>query len=319
MPVKFTKRLPGFNLRIPRYFDTETFLRSLNYKPQRDDIFIDTYPKCGTTWTQHIVQIIHRRGKPLIAAEDFFNYSPFLEMAGSETVETRPKPSSIKTHLPFEMIPFSGAAKYIYVARNPKDACVSFYHHHKTFAEGYQFQDGTMDVFFEEFIKGRVDYGDYFDHLISWYEQRYGRNILFLTYEEMKKDPAKTVVRIANFMSPEYGELIEKDPQFLSNVINYSDVNYMKEHTNRFVEEFLIRTAKNSSSIQLSKGTLEGFKGLRSPENSNRDFTFVRKGLIGDWKNYLTQEQSKRIEDRFDLKTRDTDIAQLWLHSDWRD
>ena len=39
----------------------------------------------------------------------------------------------IKTHLPLSLLPPSllSTAKVIYVARNPKDAMVSFYYHHR--------------------------------------------------------------------------------------------------------------------------------------------------------------------------------------------
>lgn len=33
--------------------------------------------------------------------------------------------------------------------------------------------DGTFDEFFELFISGNTDYGDYFDHLLGWYAHRW--------------------------------------------------------------------------------------------------------------------------------------------------
>lgn len=70
----------GFN--ICGQFSLEAFKSALNYKPRPDDLFIVTYPKCGTTWTQNIVGIIYREGKPFTSALEFLSNTPFLEMAG---------------------------------------------------------------------------------------------------------------------------------------------------------------------------------------------------------------------------------------------
>lgn len=80
------------------------------------------------------------------------------------------RPGALKIHLPFRLTPWSDKAKYIYVTRNPKDTCVSYYHHMKNIP-GHGF-NGTFDQFFELFLSGKIDYGDYFDHVMEWYEHR---------------------------------------------------------------------------------------------------------------------------------------------------
>ena len=53
----------------------------------------------------------------------------------------------------------------VYVARNPKDACVSYYHHYKhVFGDTYQFKGGFED-FAEHYKKGYVNYGSYWAHI----------------------------------------------------------------------------------------------------------------------------------------------------------
>ncbi|KAG0443395.1 hypothetical protein HPB47_014967 [Ixodes persulcatus] len=99
------------------------------------------------------------------------------------------RPGAIKTHMPFQLQPYSKDTKYLYIARNPYDCCVSFFYHTKGLPR-YNFADGTFDEFFEMFIEGKVDTGDYFDNLLSWYEHRNDPNVLFLTYEDLKKDTA---------------------------------------------------------------------------------------------------------------------------------
>ncbi|GFR12855.1 sulfotransferase family cytosolic 1B member 1, partial [Trichonephila clavata] len=112
-------------------FSAEAFRSAVRYKPRPDDVFIVTYPKCGTTWTQHTVSLIFSHGEPTMSGTDFFSAAPFLEMTGAEAAEKMPRPGAIKVHLPFHLTPWSEKAKYLYVTRNPKDCSVSYYHHMK--------------------------------------------------------------------------------------------------------------------------------------------------------------------------------------------
>ncbi|KAH7957033.1 hypothetical protein HPB52_014492 [Rhipicephalus sanguineus] len=57
-------------------------------------------------------------------------------------------------------------AKFVYVARNPWDVCVSFYHMVKDLSV-FRFQDGTFDDFLEAFLAGGFGFGSYFQHVAS--------------------------------------------------------------------------------------------------------------------------------------------------------
>ena len=43
-------------------------------------------------------------------------------------------------------------------------------------------------------------YGDYFDHVLSWWAHRNDENVLFLKYEDMKKDLTAIVTQFAEFI-----------------------------------------------------------------------------------------------------------------------
>ncbi|RWR99141.1 Sulfotransferase 1C2A-like protein, partial [Dinothrombium tinctorium] len=73
-----------------------------------------------------------------VAEKSLYARIPFLECMGAQAIDQTSSLKAIKTHLPFDLTPYNPNAKYIYAARNPKDACVSFYHHHKLFRE-YEF------------------------------------------------------------------------------------------------------------------------------------------------------------------------------------
>ncbi|KAL3193986.1 hypothetical protein MRX96_001903 [Rhipicephalus microplus] len=139
----------------------------------------------------------HRPGEVYIVT---YPNMPFLERHGVEALAGLSFPgSAIKTHMLYDEDRICSEAKYIYVVRNPFDCCVSFYHHYKLYPI-YQFEQGTFDEFFELFLAGDVDGGDYFDHLSSWYPHRNDHNVLFIRYEDLKRDTKSWILALADFL-----------------------------------------------------------------------------------------------------------------------
>ncbi|RWS26945.1 sulfotransferase 1C2-like protein, partial [Leptotrombidium deliense] len=103
--------IDGF--KFPPKIPTESIKSGLKYKPKDSDLFVVTYMKSGTTWTQQICTLIFNDGiEPKALSESgLFNVSPFLEWLGSEGVQSMPDPKIIKTHLPFNLQPYNPKAK----------------------------------------------------------------------------------------------------------------------------------------------------------------------------------------------------------------
>ncbi|KAG0418491.1 hypothetical protein HPB47_004839 [Ixodes persulcatus] len=59
-------------LYISKFFDEDTLRSALSYEPRPEEIFIVTYPKCGTTWTQYIVHSILNDG---VFPKDFTDFA----------------------------------------------------------------------------------------------------------------------------------------------------------------------------------------------------------------------------------------------------
>lgn len=79
-------------------------------------------------------------------------------------------PRVIKTHLPVDMLPKNvlEKAKIVFVARNPMDCCVSFFHHERLVPkQGFL---GTFEQYANLFRNGRNPMGDY------WYHLKVGEN-----------------------------------------------------------------------------------------------------------------------------------------------
>jgi hypothetical protein len=274
-------RLHG-GFRMPLGFPAEGFESGLRYVPKSGDIFVSTYPKCGTTWVQYIVYLLMHDGEPLAPGSSLAAAFPHLEEVGREAIETLPARRLIKTHLPRELTPLSAAARYIYVARNPFDCAVSFYHHTRGFPQHYDFADGTFDDFFECFIRGEVDFGDYFDNLLSWHAAVGVDNVLFVTYEDLKTDPEAAVRAIGEFLGSPAAECA-RNPAALARVLAASSFAGMRKDQSRWSSE----------------------RPAGMPE-------FVRKGAVGDWRSTFAPAQARRLLARFEARTAGTAAADLW-------
>jgi len=264
---------------MPMGFPSEAFGSALRYQPADDDFFIATYPKCGTTWAQHIVYLIAHRGVPLPVTARMSDVIPHLEEIGAEATERLPRPRCLKTHLPYGMTPQADDARYLYVARNPFDCAVSFFHHTRGFVTHYDFADGRFEDYFECFLAGEVDFGDYFDSLLSWHARASDPNVLFLTYEAMSADPRGAVLAIANFM----GAACVRDEAVLDAILRHSSFASMSRDQQRW--------------------------SSRRPDGMP---AFVRKGVIGDWKNHLSATQAARLLAKSERRLAGTSLEAIW-------
>lgn len=263
-------------------FPLEAFGSALQYDARPSDIFICAYPKCGTTWLQYIVYLILHGGKALPASGSMTKEIPHLEEVGKVAVENLDSPRCIKSHLPLHMMPYHSEASYLYIARNPFDCAVSFYHHTRGFVQHYDFGNGSFDEFFECFLLGEVDFGDYFANLVPWYKSRGQDNILFLTYEQMKTQPLESICSIGSFLGAGAAAVVH-DRKILKDVIRNSSYDSMSRDQQRWSSQ--------------------------RPDNMP---AFVRKGQVGDWLNYFSPDQARRLADKFDERTLGTDLKTLW-------
>lgn len=267
---------------MPAGFPAHNFGKATSYQPQPDDLVIATYPKCGTTLTQHMVYLMLNNGIPILPNEKLDQCFPHLEEVGDpDSAELISGKRLIKTHLPYDKLsnlsPLS-SAKIIYVARNPKDCIVSFFHHTRGFPKHYNFADGDFDVYFDLFCKGEVDSGSYFKMLRSWFDHRNDDNILFITYENIRADQEEVIRKIAKFIGGGLeSRLEENDNSLMKKILKYSSLKEMKKDPLRWCSE---RKAEHTP--------------------------FIRSGKVGGWGELLTREQGetldKMMRDEFTLE-----------------
>ncbi|KAK8785124.1 hypothetical protein V5799_008511 [Amblyomma americanum] len=294
----------------------ETLRSALSYEPEEGEVLIASYPKCGTTWLQHIVLNIFFSGESTPEELEDVRKSSYLEFIGAEGARKLRRPAAIKTHLPFSKLPYSEKVKYIYVARNPYDCCVSYYHHFRT-RPWHHFAEGTFEEHLDMFVEGKVDYGDYFDHLLPWYELRHASNVLFITYEELKKDTAAWVLRIADFLGKqEYGGRLRAHPRYLEMVLNAISFESMKKLTFSLESPTDQSCRKEDGGIEESSEVFPKLKGKMSSsqklDGGPRLGDLLWKGVVGDWKNHFSPQQIARMKAWIECKTGSSDVMDLW-------
>ncbi|KAK8769897.1 hypothetical protein V5799_013638 [Amblyomma americanum] len=194
--------------------------------------------------------------------------------------------------------------KYVYVARNPWDVCVSFYKMASNLSN-FDFQDGTFEEFVDVFVNGNFGYGDYFEHVASGYALREEPNVFFITYEELKKDTLEVILRLARFLGERYGNALQEDDKLLEQLLDRSKPEYMRSVV-------VLNLSDNASPhwedlVSRTKPTCkEGYEGDKSR------YAFVRTATVGGWKEYFTPELLRRIESRICEAEKSSSFMNLW-------
>ncbi|XP_028638513.1 amine sulfotransferase-like isoform X2 [Grammomys surdaster] len=191
------------------FVNIEDLEKMEDFEIRDDDVFIITYPKSGTIWTQHILSLIyyegHRNKTENISTID---RAPFLEYnIHNLDFAKMSSPRIFTSHLPYYLVPKGlkeKKTKILYIYRNPKDVLISFFHFSK-WVVTFEPID-TIDNYVEKFLDGKVVGSRWFDHIRGWYEHRHDFNIMFLSYEDLKKDLRSSVLKICSFLKKELSE-----------------------------------------------------------------------------------------------------------------
>lgn len=197
----------------------------LAMKPRQSDVFISTYPKCGTTWMTQIVHMLRTGGdmSSLSGGKEISECVPWdilaWECGQDLDADHVAQPRAFKSHEPFENIP--KGARYIYVARNPIDAFVSFYHFLPDY-DGLEPGDITMEDFKDAIFAGAAQAGQIWHHFLSWWQVREREDVLWITFEDLKEDLEGSILKVARFIGVECG------PALLATVTKKSSFKYAR-------------------------------------------------------------------------------------------
>ncbi|XP_053680116.1 luciferin sulfotransferase [Anopheles nili] len=283
-----------------------------SFEARPDDIWVATFPRSGTTWTQEMVWLICN-GLNFAAAESvpLTQRFPFLEFnlfvhdelkacflkeneddeEKARFIEQISQPATamlsemqstrfIKTHLPISLLPpsvFQQNAKLIYVARNPSDVAVSYYHLNRLYrTQGYV---GNFETFYDYFEKDLTPWSPYWSHIKEGWAVKDRPNVLFMYYEDMKRNLPDT---------------IRKTATFLGKTLTDEQIETMCTHLD-------IRNFRNNKSVTCEE--LKNVGILNSGEQG-----FVRNGQVRGNAEEMTEQIKQRLSEWTERNLRDTEI-----------
>ena len=181
---------------------------------------------------------------------------------GYEAFLTSKRPRLTFSNLRYHQLPrgvCEGRAKVIHISRNPLDVAVSLYRFSQIFT-GYGCYSGSWDTFFDSFIAGRVPKGSWHDHMMDWIQYKDKKHILFVRYEDFIRYPQKMIRHIAKFIQKPLDD----------------------DMVNKIAEKVSFKSMKSDPKLNIKHEFLKG--------------DLIRKGIIGDWVNYFTEEQKEKMD-----------------------
>uniref|UniRef100_A0ACD5UJ62 Uncharacterized protein n=1 Tax=Avena sativa TaxID=4498 RepID=A0ACD5UJ62_AVESA len=269
------------------------------FAPRPGDVLLASPPKCGTTWLKGLAFATMARatyppsgdGHPLLRLTPH-ECVPFLEgmfSAGQEAkLEALPSPRLMNTHVHHSLLPPSVTdgpdCKVVYVCRDPKDMVVSLWHFCKSImppgsAARYSFSD-----LFERACEGETLNGPIWDNILGYWRASKDNpeKVLFLRYEEMLLDPTGAVRALARFLEVPF-TAAEEAAGTPADIAKLCSIQSMKG----------IRANTTGASGQ-----------FKFPHEA-----FFRKGVAGDWKNHMTAEMARRLDDIVEEKLRGSGLT----------
>lgn len=259
----------------------ETLKKAKSLQVQDLDLFIASYPKSGTTWLQAVCFSLLRLDKASeeLELEHISEYAPFLEVDRSWEDTREPSLKSkyneahkrlgrrmFNTHVLPEHLPDNGLV--IYIVRDPRDVCLSFYHHLSNQIEDGGDDFGSFENFTKLWLSGDLPYSKWVDHLVTWKNyidsSQSGGRVLLLRYEDMVKDLAGEMNKIASHLG--LFNLKQEDIQSLAPELTFDS---MKATSDKY----------QPVSVKWKIG-----------------YNFLRKGIVGDAEREFLNEDGSSTE-----------------------
>lgn len=177
----------------------------------------------------------------------------------------------------------------IYLTRNVKDVILSFFHHYRNIV-GYK---GSLDDFIYCFMNSQIIYAPFFDHILDFWAIKDNPNILFLFYEDMKADLMPIIEKVSGFLGKSYTE------KQLTELANHLSVENMRSMF-RFHYKLCIKKLYCFFHLENPSCNHEHMLNLIRKYNDtckDPDYSFIRKGKVGAFKEEMTLEQIKLIDE----------------------
>jgi hypothetical protein len=265
-----------------------TMVADACFAARLSDVVVATLPKSGTTWIKALLySTVRRREHPVGSSDHPFNslgphecikFFEYQLYTGNRIpdLDELPDPRLFATHVPFASLPRSVLAsgcKIIYVCRDPKDHLISQW----SFANKFRVRDGleplSVDAAAGFFCDGMSPFGPYWDHVLGYWRVHlaHPEQVLFFRYEEMSRDPAAHVRRLAEFAGCPFS-VEEEEVGVVDAIVK-------------------LCSFENMTGLEATKGGKTELV-FGAVDNSS----FFRRGVVADWVNHLSPETARRID-----------------------
>ncbi len=184
------------------------------------DIFVCTPPKCGTTWTQAICAMLvfgradHGQMPGVISPWLDAEFATIEDDVAKLDAQTHRR--FIKTHSPFDGIPYYPDCTYFGVLRDPRDAYFSMINHRDNMTDQELANTALPSGpdAFAGWLNGTLEPGTWdrpalsaLTHFLSTYwRYRHVDNVHLYHYSDMKKDLRGTIAGMAAALSIDLSE-----------------------------------------------------------------------------------------------------------------
>jgi aryl sulfotransferase len=284
--------MPALERAPTREYVTATMdsRRWAGFQPRADDIIVATYPKCGTTWTQRIVDLLVFQSSD---SRQFLANSPWIDATffapievNLATVEAQTHRRYVKSHLPFDALPVFDGVKYIHVVRDGRDACMSMHNHMLGFKPEMRARimagappdhalserhagtpEDPREFYLQWITEAEADNerGDlsFFNFENTYWAERKRPNLLFVHYNDLKADLAGEVRRISDYLE------IDTPQSLLPALVEAARFETMKAHGEEMMPQL---------NMAFDRG-------------ADR---FINKGTNGRWREALTADDLAR-------------------------
>jgi len=251
-------RVSTSKLRVPALWLRHRGLRS-------SDVFLGSYPRSGSTWLRfNLFEIL--TGRPA----DFASVNGGMRGPGTHYWGLPLLPGAgrfLSTHEPYR----ADYRKAVYLVRDIRDVVSSEFLYEKE--RGFGFED--FGEYLSQMLHGRRKYGSWQQHVRSWIHSDAARNgnCLLIRYEDMRQNPEMIL-----------GNLLE----FLGKPVDSVAIR-------RAVANNALEQMRAKEDVLYSEPNQMRFPELpHSPAGG--EGRFVRKGLVGTWREQLSQESISVIE-----------------------
>ncbi|MBU2713856.1 sulfotransferase domain-containing protein [Zooshikella harenae] len=241
------------------------------YTPKDDDIIVCSSYKSGSIWLQYILKnLVNYHQNNNLKSPLFLSWIDYRGNAPDSLKNYLAKPERrvLKSHLPLDGIPYFPQVKYIVLARDPRDVCLSLWDYYTTISPSFlqlinesipsTYQPlpsppASLSTFWQQWLtkgafpwqhEGYPFWGNMY-HTQSWWNYRHLENILFVHYNDLLANLAQEINVLARF--------IDTDLKKVAHVAQRCTFSVMKKNA-RFIIPEAEHIFANGAESLINKG-----------------------------------------------------------------